>query len=112
MIRSLPLPVPKRWPATSCVSEFLCLDSLERERGMSPTIFRELGFRFFFFSREESRMHVHVYCAHGEAKFWIEPSIELEENYGLRGPDLQTARRLIEEHEDEIRDAWQRHFGS
>ena len=45
-------------------------------------------------------------------KFWIEPEIELADNYGLRGPDLQTARRLIEEHEDEIRDAWQRHFGS
>ena len=79
---------------------------------MSPTIFRELGFRFFFFSREEPRMHVHVYCSHGEAKFWIEPAIELADNYGLRGPDLQTTRRLIEEHEDEIRDAWNKHFGS
>lgn len=49
---------------------------------------------------------MHVYCSHGEAKFWIEPEIELADNYGLRGPDLQTARRLIEEHEDEIRDAW------
>jgi hypothetical protein len=65
---------------------------------MSPTIFRELGFRFFFFSREEPRMHVHVHCGHGEAKFWIEPEIESADNYGLRGPDLQTARRLIEEH--------------
>jgi hypothetical protein len=61
---------------------------------MSPTIFRELGFRFFFFSREEPRIHVHVYCSQGEAKFWIEPVIELADNYGLRGPDLQTARRL------------------
>jgi hypothetical protein len=26
---------------------------------MSPTIFRELGFRFFFFSREEPRIQVH-----------------------------------------------------
>jgi Domain of unknown function (DUF4160) len=79
---------------------------------MSPTIFRELGFRFFFFSREELRMHVHVYCGHGEAKYWMEPAIELSDNYGLRGSDLLTARRLIEEHEDEIRDAWHKHFGS
>jgi len=78
---------------------------------MSPTIFRELGFRFFFFSREEARIHVHVYSAHGEAKFWIEPEIELADNYGLRRPDLQIARRLIEKHEDEIRDAWHKHFG-
>ena len=25
---------------------------------MAPTIFREGGFRFFFFSREETRIHV------------------------------------------------------
>ena len=79
---------------------------------MSPTIFRESGFRFFFFSREESRMHVHVHCSHGEAKFWLEPNVELVENYGLRGGEVETARKLIEEHEDEIRNAWRRHFGS
>ena len=79
---------------------------------MSPTVFREAGFRFFFFSREESRMHVHVHSSHGEAKFWLEPELELAENYGLRSGELATARRLIEEHEDEIRDAWHKHFGS
>ena len=41
---------------------------------MSPTLFRERGYRFFFFSREEARMHVHVYHADGEAKFWLEPT--------------------------------------
>ena len=45
--------------------------------GMSPTIFRYCPFRFFFFSREEDRLHVHVQSADGEAKFWIEPVIEL-----------------------------------
>ena len=35
---------------------------------MSPTIFREGGFRFFFFSREEPRLHVHVVCADGRLK--------------------------------------------
>ncbi len=28
---------------------------------------------------------MHVYCRHGEAKFWIEPTIELAQNYGLTG---------------------------
>ncbi len=78
---------------------------------MSPTVFRERGSRFFFFSREEPRIHVHVHCGRGEARFWLEPDIELEENYGLRGGEIETARTLIEEHEDEIRDAWHRHFG-
>jgi len=28
-------------------------------------------------------MHVHVYCAEGEAKFWLEPEISVANNYGL-----------------------------
>jgi hypothetical protein len=37
--------------------------------GMSPTIFRDGRFRFFFFSREEERLHVQVQSPDGEAKF-------------------------------------------
>ncbi len=48
---------------------------------MSPTVFKEAGFRFFFFSREEPRMHVHIVSEDGEAKFWLEPEIELARNY-------------------------------
>jgi hypothetical protein len=79
---------------------------------MSPTIFREAGFRFYFFSREEPRMHVHVHCADGEAKFWIEPRIELAQNIALKEHQLHAARALVEAHTDEIRHAWQRHFGT
>jgi len=53
---------------------------------LSPTIFRAGGFRFYFFSREETRMHVHVYCERGEAKFWLEPKIELAKNFGMVTP--------------------------
>ncbi len=56
-------------------------------------------------------MHVHVYCGHGEAKFWIEPGIELAQNYGLTPSDLRVVQELIEEHEDEIKRAWEKHFG-
>ena len=77
---------------------------------MSPTIFREGPFRFFFFSREERRLHVHVESADGEAKFWVDPRIELARNYRLTEKDLKRVRALIVEHEEEIRDAWSRHF--
>lgn len=36
---------------------------------MSPTVFKEAGYRFFFFSREEPRMHVHIVSEDGEASF-------------------------------------------
>ncbi len=55
---------------------------------MSPTVFRENGFRFFFFSREELRMHVHVVSGDGEAKFWLEPEIELTKNYNYSRKQL------------------------
>ncbi len=79
---------------------------------MSPTIFQEHGFRFFFFSREEPRIHVHIHCGHGEAKFWLEPEIELAQNYGLTKKDLSIILELIEEHKDEIKHAWKKHFNS
>ena len=56
-------------------------------------------------------MHVHVYHAEGEVKFWLEPGLELAANYGLSQRRLARALRLVQEHEDEIRNAWKTHFG-
>ncbi len=78
---------------------------------MSPTIFRARGYRFYFFSREESRVHVHVHHVAGEAKIWLEPEIAIAQNYGLSPARLAAALRLVQEHENEIRAAWQTHFG-
>jgi hypothetical protein len=78
---------------------------------VSPTVFRERGFRFFFFSREESRRHIHIHCADGEAKYWLEPNIELAKNYGLSDLQLARIRELVEERHDELTDAWNTHFG-
>jgi hypothetical protein len=77
---------------------------------VSPTVFRARGFRFYFFSREEPRLHVHVQHASGEAKFWLEPGVEVAHNYGLRADELAMAEQLIREHENDIRAAWRKHF--
>jgi hypothetical protein len=78
---------------------------------VSPTVFRWKGYRFFFFSREEKRRHVHVYCADGEAKFWLEPKIVLAKANGLTTTHITEMMRVVKEHKDEIADGWQRHFG-
>ena len=78
---------------------------------MSPTILRSGNLQFFFFSREERRMHVHVQAPDGESKFWLEPEIALAQNRGLRGRTVFKSLQLIREHEQEIRRAWQAHFG-
>ncbi|MDE2388362.1 MAG: DUF4160 domain-containing protein [Betaproteobacteria bacterium] len=79
---------------------------------MSPTVFREGSFRFFFFSREEARIHIHVSHTDGEAKYWLEPEIELAMNQGLSQKQLSEALSLIEKHYEEIRNAWHIHFGN
>ena len=38
-----------------------------------PAVYREMGFRFSFYSDEEPRVHIHVKGSSGKAKFWIEP---------------------------------------
>lgn len=79
---------------------------------MSPTVFQHKGFRFFFFSKEESRKHVHIYCGDGEAKFWLEPAIEMADNFGLKRKQLREVQGIIEERKDEIISAWKEHLGS
>ena len=87
---------------------------------MSPTIHREGGYRFFFFSREESRPHVHVYSTgphvhvystDGEAKFWLEPELALARNYRLSKVQLKGIENIIERHYDEFKTAWNSFFG-
>ena len=90
------------WP--SAVAKRYC-------RRVSPTVFRRGGFRFYFFSREELRIHVHVQHAEGEAKFWLEPEIELAQSLGLSARRAKAALSLVRRHQQEIRDAWQTHFG-
>ena len=79
---------------------------------MSPTVFRESGYRFFFFSREESRPHVHVYCSDGEAKFWLDPQLELARNHRLSKVQLREVEKIIERRYDELKAAWNSFFGS
>ena len=77
---------------------------------MSPTIFKKDGYRFFFFSREEKRKHVHISSGEGEAKFWLEPKIELAKSYGYLAKHLKKMEKIIEEHYDEIIKTWEKHF--
>jgi len=72
---------------------------------VSLTVFRYKGYRFLFFSREETRCHVHVTCADGEAKFWVEPKVLLAENFGLSAKQINELTKVVEERCDEIKSA-------
>jgi hypothetical protein len=75
-----------------------------------PTVFREGGFRFFFFSREgEEPPHIHVEQAERYAKFWLRP-VSLASSYGFRSNELDTLIRLVEQHQKQFEEAWHEHF--
>jgi predicted HTH domain antitoxin len=62
---------------------------------VSPTVFRIKGYRFYFLSNEEERMHVHIECAEGEAKFWIEPIVSLADYYKLSSKRLNEIQKIV-----------------
>ena len=77
---------------------------------MSPTIYRVGPYRFFFNSREESRMHVHVAVGEGVAKFWLEPIVALAVFYNVTTADLRRIEAIVKEREDDFKSAWRQHF--
>ena len=79
---------------------------------MSPTVFYDGKYRFFFFSREETRIHIHVSAPEGEAKFWIDPIVSLADSYGFSIKSLNKLQKVVEEHKNEIKRSWKKHFKS
>lgn len=77
---------------------------------MSSTILKSKKYRFFFFSKEEKRIHIHVSCSDGEAKFWLDPVVALAEHYGLLSKELKDIQKIIEKHDDKIKKSWKLHF--
>lgn len=76
---------------------------------MSPTVFREGPYRFYFFSLEEDRMHVHVEAPDGELKVWLEPRIEVAQNHGVAEREVTKILRIVETRHGEIEQRWRGH---
>jgi hypothetical protein len=63
-----------------------------------PTVLRERGFRFFFYSREgREPAHVHVTKAECEAKYWLNP-IALAWNEGFFGREIRAITEIVHQH--------------
>ena len=65
-----------------------------------------------YFSREESRMHIHVLSPDGEAKFWMDPIVSLADFAGFSSQQIKELAKVIEKHAIEIKTAWNLHFPS
>lgn len=78
---------------------------------MSPTFHKEDGYAFKIFSNEEERIHIHVVKAECEAKFWLEPVVELCDNYGFSSKDIKKISQIIEQNGNEFKLKFTEHIG-
>lgn len=78
---------------------------------MNPTVYSEGPYRFFFFSREESRPHIHVISSSGEAKFWLEPVVALADADGWSQVEIRRVQKIVEKNRGKFRKAWNDFFG-
>ena len=78
---------------------------------MSPKFRKEEGFVFKIYSTEEERMHIHVVKAENEAKFWLEPVIELAENFGFNSKEIKKITKMVETYGNEFKEQFAAHIG-
>jgi hypothetical protein len=79
-----------------------------------PTVFRERGFRFFFYSNEGSPRepaYIHVEKDNNEAKFWLIPAVQVAYNDGYDARTLRELLVIVTVNRDLIERAWNEFFG-
>jgi hypothetical protein len=70
-----------------------------------PTVLREKGYRFGFYSSEpDEPPHVHVIKGRIR-KFWLSPT-QLSWNKGFLEVELRQITRILEAHKTELIEAW------
>ena len=67
---------------------------------MSPVFRRENEYTFKIYSNEEERLHIHVVHDRCEAKYWLEPEVELAKNTGFSDYELNRIKKLVEKYAD------------
>lgn len=80
-----------------------------------PVVFNQEGFRFFFFSNEgdpREPVHIHVRKDAKLAKFWLQPSVRLDDSYRFSARELTKIAKIIDNRKTEIEEAWNDHFES
>jgi hypothetical protein len=75
-----------------------------------PTLFMLNGFRFFFFSHEENRMHIHVEYQGRKAKIWLD-NFEVAQNDGFYLFEINQILKITRMNEKAFKKAWISHFG-
>ncbi len=76
-----------------------------------PTILRQYGYRFFFYSGEDREPpHVHVIGHGGEMKVWI-VNISVAKTYRLSPQKQKRVLKIVEENKELLLNAWREFHG-
>ena len=75
-----------------------------------PTVLRIGAYRFFFYAgdRDEPE-HIHVERESKIAKFWMNP-VRMQSSGGFTRPEIGRIRNLVNQHEEELLEAWNEYF--
>ncbi len=77
-----------------------------------PTVAILGPYRVFFYSADRAEpIHVHVERESNVAKFWLDP-VRLARSGGFSRKELRQIEVLLQEHEDELIEAWHEYFGA
>ncbi len=79
---------------------------------MSPRAIQDIdGFRFYFFSKENGEPpHMHIEKGGGSAKWWLTPQPRVVYSVGFKAGDERKIETLVNKHQHELLQAWQRYF--
>lgn len=76
-----------------------------------PTVFRNNGYRFYFYSHEPHEPpHVHVDKSGASAKVWLEP-VAIARNVGFAPHELAIVIRMVQLARPRLLEAWNAFFG-
>lgn len=71
-----------------------------------PTVLRENGFRFFFWSNEGNEpAHIHITKGDGNAKYWLEPMI-CDFIKGFNQGEKRQIEQIITDNHQFLLNAW------
>ncbi len=77
-----------------------------------PKVLLIRGISFLFYSNEgQEPPHIHVRKADAEAKFWLEPTVEMEFSNDFSVSELRFIREIIEQHREDFIRKWRDHIG-
>lgn len=76
-----------------------------------PTVHRQQGYRFYFFSHEPNEPpHIHVDKGDATIKVWLD-SLDVAKSRGFRAREISGIVSMVAEHQAMLREKWDEHFG-